>query len=490
MSESGGPAFEFGRDEYEQWYNKSRFLLFEPARRTVERLIDQWLTMELSDADREKFRISATRVKGMNSLWSKIQKPKYSSRIRTLDDIPEAVADIVGIRVTCNNICDLELLRNMMTDLPSDLDSATWITLQSDSEKLYFLNPKNSGYRAYHVNVRTLIHTPGDWEPVTAEIQARTLLQDGWGELTGEDTYKPGVELPPLATTLARRMADLLATVDDIAQDLRDELDRLAEDSVAALSPLPPTMPSGGQSTGDDTGESKPEPDSPSATDEALVSEARNVAAKLSKPASLASIAQGIQASFDRGDAKNWGTFGSLTSLLQAAVPEFQITFDPPGYLIPPGTSFEAETNDAPAVLQRLRLRDKFAPAVSSEQLGQMIESLSRALGGDSLRHLQIDDSPVDTRFNNAIVKAARDYCEIKGATIARSRLNYLSNSLRLGGNLSPGMTTQQLGDALHASLFDRAGQLGMVGDPQEESHEIRNWIIRALEAIENSAAT
>lgn len=164
MSETSVQVFEFSRDQFEQWYDSSLFSLFDPALRTVERLIDQWLTMELSDADRAKFRISAARVKGMNSLWSKIQKPKYSSRIRTLDDIPEAVDDIVGLRVTCNNTCDLELFRNMMTDLPSDLSSATWITLQSDSEKLYFQSPKSSGYRAYHVNVRTLIHTPGDWE--------------------------------------------------------------------------------------------------------------------------------------------------------------------------------------------------------------------------------------------------------------------------------------------------------------------------------------
>lgn len=487
MNESDMPAFDFTRDEYELWYHRSKFSLFEPALRTVERLIDQWLTMELSDADREKFRISATRVKGMNSLWSKIQKPKYASRILTLGDIPEAVDDIVGLRVTCNNNCDLELLRNMMADLPSDPETENWITLQSDSEKLYFQSPKSSGYRAYHVNVRTLIHTPGDWEPVTAEIQARTLLQDGWGELTHEDTYKPGVQLPTLATTLARRMADLLATVDDIAQDLRDELDRLAEASATSPDesqmPMGPTLPAV-EPTLTTTG-------TESATDEALISEARNVASRLSKPASLASIAQSIQASFDRGAAKNWGTFGSLGSLLEAAVPEFQIIYDPPGYLIPPGTSIvEDEENDAPAVVRRLRWRDKFAPAVASEQLGCMIESIAEALQQDAAHLRDIQDGPVDARFHNAVVKAARDSCERKGMSVSRSRLNYLSNSLRMTGALRLGMSTEEIAEALTASIFARAEYLAIVRDRDAEYKEIEDWLDSALEAISPAKKT
>ena len=57
----------------------------------------------------------------------------------------------------------------------------------------------------------------------------RTLLQDSWGELTHEDAYSKSGELPPLVEVLSMRMADLLATLDDIAEDLRNELDRIDE---------------------------------------------------------------------------------------------------------------------------------------------------------------------------------------------------------------------------------------------------------------------
>src|SRR5262249_47864668 len=61
-------------------------------------------------------------------------------------------------------------------------------------------------------------------EPVRCEIQVRTLLQHAWGELTHEDTYKPGVKVPELIKVLSKRLATTLAVLDEIAQDLRNEL--------------------------------------------------------------------------------------------------------------------------------------------------------------------------------------------------------------------------------------------------------------------------
>jgi len=67
----------------------------------------------------------------------------------------------------------------------------------------------------------------------------RTLLQDSWGELTHEDTYSKSGELPPLVEVLSTRMADLLATLDDIAEDLRNELDRIDEAIVTETAGQP-----------------------------------------------------------------------------------------------------------------------------------------------------------------------------------------------------------------------------------------------------------
>src|SRR5699024_483091 len=88
--------------------------------------------------------------------------------------------------------------------------------------------PKASGYRACHV----ILRIPSDQgEPVFAEIQVKTRLQDAWGELTHEDMYKPGAAMKPskLHGEFARAMANMLATVDDMADTLAVELTALTD---------------------------------------------------------------------------------------------------------------------------------------------------------------------------------------------------------------------------------------------------------------------
>jgi acyl dehydratase len=73
---------------------------------------------------------------------------------------------------------------------------------------------------------------------VTCEIQIRTLLQHAWGELTHGDTYKPEMKIPDLIVVLSKRLANTLAVLDEIAQDIRNELDKLETEHAASV-PLP-----------------------------------------------------------------------------------------------------------------------------------------------------------------------------------------------------------------------------------------------------------
>ena len=161
---------------------------------------------------------------------------RYASHIQLLDHIPQVIDDLVGVRVTCNNLVDVKNFRNIVAALEpiDEVEFPAGLCIDPDSERIH---EKESGYRAYHINLHTLIQARSTWKPARGELQVRTLLQDSWGELTHEDTYKPGSEMPHLVTKFAKRMADLLATVDDLAQDLRNELDHMA------LSNLSPDAP-------------------------------------------------------------------------------------------------------------------------------------------------------------------------------------------------------------------------------------------------------
>jgi hypothetical protein len=247
--------------------------------------------------------------------------------------VPALIDDLVGVRIVCNNLSDIATVQAMLADLPgSDGLPGFGMAAEQGSEKRYVDAPKDSGYRAFHVNLVTQVPGLSGLTPVRGELQVRTLLQDGWGELTHEDTYKPGVQLPPLVTTLARRMADLLATVDDLAQTSGSSSTGLRR--APSRTPLRRLRPPKRRSQ-----ISQPSaPDAAGAASPALVmAETARIVSELTQPASLASIAALLQGLFGTALRDGWAGHGSFKALLVAAVPGVQIVKVGPGYVVPPG---------------------------------------------------------------------------------------------------------------------------------------------------------
>jgi ppGpp synthetase/RelA/SpoT-type nucleotidyltranferase len=329
--------FSFGYGEFIRWYDHFSVARLEPARQTFFRILNEHLSRELSDFDANRIRISASRVKNPLRLWEKMQQERYADRISKLEDIPAVIDDLVGVRIVCNNLVDIEFLRSVLAAMPVSLaDAQQSIAVKAGSEKDYIADPKPSGYRAYHVNLVTIVPGATEITRISGEVQVRTLLQDGWGELTHEDTYKPGVNLPPLVVVLAKRLADLLATVDDLAQDLRDELDRLAQ---AAAVGYAETGAAGGGEPGADTGAADEHPDTARVAPRLVVDEAARIVNGLTRPASLASVATALQAAFGTGLAPGWAGYGNFKTLLKSAAPDIKIVNAGPGYVIPQGAT-------------------------------------------------------------------------------------------------------------------------------------------------------
>jgi ppGpp synthetase/RelA/SpoT-type nucleotidyltranferase len=321
----------FEYDAFHAWYADHRRSLLEPARATFERLLREQLRLGVPELDRHRTRVAGSRVKEPLRLWAKLQRDAYRTKAISPHDIPALVDDLVGVRIVCNNLTDIETVQEVLGALPaSDSAEPFGLATEPGSQRRYHADPKPSGYRAFHMNVVTQVPGLGGLHPVRAELQVRTLLQDGWGELTHEDTYKPGIALPPLASKLARRMADLLSTVDDLAQDLREELDRLAQSAVDGTDATAPDEPPG------------PDPElvrveSPERFRELVVAETARIVNGLSEPASLASIAAVLQGLFGTSIRNDWAGHKSFKGLLLAAVPGINVVTAPPGYVVPPG---------------------------------------------------------------------------------------------------------------------------------------------------------
>lgn len=224
-------GLEFTKDFVEEYYrlfNKNLQERFQPALTTFTHALRTLLDSKFPPSQRLRLHIDAGRIKSANRLLLKAQTPKYRPQITSSDDIFRIVPDIVGTRITCNTLADVHAVVSVI-DAAANLDAGDRsIIKQSDDWKDDFIAvPKDSGYRAINLIVGIPVPVDDRLVPVTCEIQVRTLLQHAWGELTHEDTYKPGVKVPELVQILSKRLATTLAVLDEIAQDLRNELDKV-----------------------------------------------------------------------------------------------------------------------------------------------------------------------------------------------------------------------------------------------------------------------
>lgn len=483
MPEDGTSPFAFTYIDLARWYERLSQQRLRPALVTFTRLLDEKLDLELNDFDRKRIRVAGGRVKDPYRLWTKMGLSKNVARISTLDSTTDAIDDLIGVRIVCNNLCDIARLQQILGSLPlSGEAEGAPLTVEEDSERPYHLNPKPSGYRAYHVNLGTLVPGIDGMHRLRAEVQVRTRLQDGWGELTHEDTYKPGTSLPPLAVTLARRMADLLATVDDMAEDLRQELDRAVEATVADVRE-------------DEASESRPRTSltdphpSPVVPAEDLLAEVRDLVGALTRPAPLAALAHELLRRFGPGIAASWGSYGSFKPLLMAAVPDIHIVDEGPGYVIPEGSDGQAISQDiggrrpdhgigVPRILRDLKMVDRNAPLVSSDQMRHLMNAVECALSDDLWENLELSVGVARpaVRELNLLTKHVRDNLASKDVRVARPHLDYMLKSLLFSNNLRPGLSADEIVIILSHWMFSRAVSLGLSVDVGDRD-ELKQWL-------------
>jgi ppGpp synthetase/RelA/SpoT-type nucleotidyltranferase len=152
-------------------------------------------------------RLTDARVKRPAKLWKNANKAGL-----TIEESFIEVEDLIGIRIVCNNVSDIEPLVEM---------------LRMESGHFNLLEIKHmceqTGYCATHV--RTRIVRWGEGEEIPCEIQIRTLAQDLWARLSRSDIY--GKEVPSSIQTLAHALSAQLLGIDEIAQLIRDELNKV-----------------------------------------------------------------------------------------------------------------------------------------------------------------------------------------------------------------------------------------------------------------------
>lgn len=452
---SDGVPFSF--EDFEAWYEEQKRRFLEPALKLVTKALDEHLDSAFLERERERVRVSPGRVKSSARTWKKLNLEQYACRLSALNDIPMVIDDLVATRIICTNTSDLNSVWELLLQLDEwDGHGDPVLAIEPDSQKDFVETPKQSGYRAFHINLKTSVNAGLRREVVTCELQLRTLLQDSWGELTHEDTYKPDSSVSPLVTTLSRRMADLLATLDDIAEDLRGELDQMSDAAV--------------QSEVD----SEPLPDDLDSNVVAAQSYLRKRVEALERPIDLASLAWELQREFGQSVTEDWLGFGSFKSLLRSSAPDARVSRTPPSFVIPDGFQFDDKISrtqtDLPFVATVLKRVDRSFPFYSVEDWPHYFEWLSR-----SLLALGVGGDRLDARTFNQLTRVARDEAAQEGQNLARGGFSYVARALLFARCLEAGITAAEIGETFFEMSINRAREA--VSVTREHEEDFRHWL-------------
>lgn len=154
-----------------------------------------------------------SRIKTAESIVKKLKRNHYES---TIENMVNHVNDIAGIRLVCSFTSDIYRLAEMI-GRQNDLTVV--------SVKDYIKNPKDSGYKSYHMLVTVPIFLTDRVIDTKVEIQIRTIAMDFWASLDHQLKYKK--ELVD-GTDISRELkdcADVIAQTDEKMLDIRKRIE-------------------------------------------------------------------------------------------------------------------------------------------------------------------------------------------------------------------------------------------------------------------------
>lgn len=123
-----------------------------------------------------------TRIKEPESIIKKMKKKNLELDYK---EMINNINDIAGIRVICPLQSDIYTIKNLIQNIPG---------IETVKEKDYIVNPKESGYTAYHLIVRVPVMLSQELIYVKVEVQIRTMAMDFWSSLEHKMMYKPKEE--------------------------------------------------------------------------------------------------------------------------------------------------------------------------------------------------------------------------------------------------------------------------------------------------------
>jgi len=191
-------------------YSKAKPLL-DAALTHITQLIESTFK-DLGDPDLIRARIDKARIKSVPSLQRKAKAHGWSN-----DEVLEKTSDLVGHRVVCHNLQDVE----RAADFLEKAISANGINVNRND---FTENARKGGYRAVHLDIKLPVQIGPAKMDVGCEIQIRSLLQHAWAELSRADIYTREEEIDPMLLKSMEKLSTELHSADATADHIRTEI--------------------------------------------------------------------------------------------------------------------------------------------------------------------------------------------------------------------------------------------------------------------------
>ena len=153
-----------------------------------------------------------SRIKSPESIVRKLKNKGLES---TIDNMVQYVNDIAGIRVICSFTSDIYRIAEMLSN-QSDLKVL--------SVKDYIENPKESGYKSYHMIISVPIYLSDSVVDTKVEVQIRTVAMDFWASLEHKMNYKFKKNAPEHIKRQLYECAQMVSVLDDMMLSLNEEI--------------------------------------------------------------------------------------------------------------------------------------------------------------------------------------------------------------------------------------------------------------------------
>lgn len=152
------------------------------------------------------------RVKKISSILEKSKRRGIPE-----DQIETLMEDIAGIRIMCQFSDDIY----KVVELIRSRDNKD---LRIVYEKDYISNPKDSGYKSYHIIIKYPVQTAFGEKEILAELQIRTLAMNFWATIEHSLNYKYKNTIPKEVTERLRKSAEAASNLDEEMCEIRKEI--------------------------------------------------------------------------------------------------------------------------------------------------------------------------------------------------------------------------------------------------------------------------